>query len=167
MRLAVRMVSASHTIEVEAKGSDTVGDIKRRIERQEGIPLDCQQLIFAGKKLEDQHTADDYNLERLSRPLYLVTQEMPPGGGRGPEHGRALPTQRQLPPRAALRPQGPVLLGPWPPQQGHVGFKQAAAQVVEEAADAPSPDCRLFEASFPELYRLSRRLSSQLGLDWR
>lgn len=167
MRLAVRMVSAARTIEVEAKGSDTVGDIKRRIERQEGIPLDCQQLIFAGKKLDDQHTADDYNLERLSRPLYLVTQEVPPRGGLGPEHGRAALLQRQPPPRAALRPQGPVLLGPWPPQQGRVAVKQAAAQVVEEAADAPSADCKLFETSFPELYKLSRHLSSRLGLDWR
>jgi ubiquitin len=54
------------TIRVVVEPSDTVEQLKEKIQNQEGIPTDQQRLIFASQQLEDERTLDDYKVVKGS-----------------------------------------------------------------------------------------------------
>lgn len=59
------------TIMVMVGPHDTVAQVKRKIEQQEGIPASHQRLIFVGEQLHDQHCLLDYRIEHESA-VHLV-----------------------------------------------------------------------------------------------
>ena len=65
MRIFVKTLTGK-TISLEVEASDRIETVNPKIYDIVGIPPEGQQLVFAGRTLENDRTLSDYNIEKES-----------------------------------------------------------------------------------------------------
>ncbi|XP_011155020.1 UV excision repair protein RAD23 homolog B isoform X2 [Harpegnathos saltator] len=62
------------TFTIEIDSSQTVKDLKQKIETQKGLPAEQQKLIYAGKILADEQPLTEYNIDEKKFIVVMVTK---------------------------------------------------------------------------------------------
>jgi ubiquitin len=66
MQIFIKIMYENKRIPLMVKSSDTILDVKKKVQDKEGIPVHQQRLFFSEKQLENRQTLASYNIQEKS-----------------------------------------------------------------------------------------------------
>ncbi|GAA5847500.1 hypothetical protein JCM9279_000514 [Rhodotorula babjevae] len=128
---------------IEAEPTETVADLKKKIEADQGFPVDNQKIIFSGKVLPDDKTVADANFKPKDFCVVMVTKpKAAPAAAAAPAAPAAsapAPATSAPAPTPAAVPQTPAQPSATPVAPNAPGPAPAAAAPAATEAETPAP----------------------------
>jgi hypothetical protein len=59
-------------IPIDVERKDTILEVKERVEKTTGIPVEKQAMLFQGKSLENENNLPDYGIRKEGSIMHLV-----------------------------------------------------------------------------------------------
>ncbi|KAI0690538.1 hypothetical protein BC835DRAFT_1280843 [Cytidiella melzeri] len=76
MKITVKTLQQK-VFQLDAEGSDTVADLKKKIQETQGHPPEAQRLIFSGKVLADEKTVESCDIKEKDFLVLTVSKPKP------------------------------------------------------------------------------------------
>ncbi|KAF8313147.1 UV excision repair protein Rad23 [Clavulina sp. PMI_390] len=97
MKLTVKNLQQK-TFQIDAEPSDTIADIKEKINAAQGHPVASQKLIYSGKILADSTTVESCNIKEKDFLVVMVSKAKPaPAPAPAPAASTSTPTPAPAP----------------------------------------------------------------------
>ena len=74
--LHLQLVPLRKAVVYEVEASETIGNIKAKIEKEEKIPSVLQELTYGTCDLEDQCTVQDYNMHEVTDEIWIYVNAL-------------------------------------------------------------------------------------------
>ncbi|TNY17540.1 putative Uv excision repair protein rhp23 [Rhodotorula diobovata] len=128
---------------IEAEPTETVADLKKKIEADQGFPVDHQKIIFSGKILPDDKTVADADFKPKDFCVVMVTKPKAApaaaAAAAAPAASTSAPAAAAPTPAPAAVPQTPAQPSATPVAPNAPGPAPAAAAPAATEAETPAP----------------------------
>ncbi|KAI0705080.1 hypothetical protein C8T65DRAFT_653147 [Cerioporus squamosus] len=128
MKITVKTLQQK-VFQIDAEGSDTVGDLKKKIQEAQGHAVESQKLIYSGKVLPDSKTVESCEIKEKDF-LVLMVSKPKPSPATPAASSSATPAATTAPPAApaaaAETPAAAPAAAPQPPNAPILTPAQAA-----------------------------------------
>ncbi|KAF2462664.1 UV excision repair protein Rad23 [Lindgomyces ingoldianus] len=130
---------------IDGEPSETIGEIKAKIQADKGWDVAQQKLIYSGKILQDGNTVESYNIEEKGFIVCMVSKPKPSAASSSKAPSTPTPAAAQTPAPPAAPAQSsstaqnaPATPSPAPPQQASEGprFNDPSALTMGSERDA-------------------------------